>query len=431
MNIQEAYAYLEQVRACKGMVLGLENMRRLLQELGNPQDQLKVVQIAGTNGKGSTAAFLSNILMQAGIVTGRYTSPAVFSVLEQYWVNGEQITEEEYAQGVTVLAQAAQRMQADCGMSPTAFELETALAFWHFAEKKCGMVVLETGMGGDMDATNVVTTTVCSILTSISMDHSRILGNTLAEIAGHKAGIIKKGVPVISIGQKEPAMAVIRGYAEAQSAPLSVIRLEEPRVVFADKRGSVLYFQGYEQLKLRQLGMYQGINASLAVKAAELLLGTGESTEAAIRKGLEQTQWGGRFERIAENPDMILDGAHNPDGIQRLKESINRYYGTDPITYVMGVLADKDYETEVETLFARAAGVITVTPVSPRAMDKESLKQVICSRYPDLEVQTAPNVAAALDMAAATGNTVVVCGTLTIMAEARQWAEKQRRPVCE
>ena len=216
MDFLEAQNYLEKVRSQKGIVLGLDTMRHLMAKLNNPQDKVKFIQIAGTNGKGSTAAYLTSILSEAGIKVGRYTSPAVFSSTEQYFACGSCISESEYAKGMTAVAEAAASLD---GETPTAFEQETALAFWYFAQKGCELAILEAGLGGDMDATNIVTTTVCSIITSISMDHCRILGNKISEIAAHKAGIIKPGAPVICIEQKEDAMEPIRAAAKAAAVP--------------------------------------------------------------------------------------------------------------------------------------------------------------------------------------------------------------------
>lgn len=415
---------MEQVRRQKGMVLGLDSMRCLMAQLGNPQEKVQYIQIAGTNGKGSTAACLANILMEAGIAVGRYTSPAVYSFADPYWVRGELITEEEFALGVTEVAAAAAELEGVC--APTVFELETALAFWYFARKGCELVILETGLGGDMDATNIVNTTVCSILTSISMDHGAVLGKRISEIAAHKAGIIKAGVPVVCLEQEPSAMEVIRRRAQELSAPLYEVKRDEARLVFANKKGAVLFYRNYENLQLRMLGTYQQENAALAIQAADVLRESWPITEAAIRRGLEETSWKGRFELFAGNPDIILDGAHNPDGARRLRETVNRFYGQEPVTYVMGVLADKDYDKEISVLLGRAARVYTVTPPSPRAMDKEDLRLAIRSRFPQLSAAAAESIEEAMEQAVSMGDTVVVCGTLTILGAADRWIQQNR-----
>ena len=427
MDFLEAQNYLEKVRSQKGIVLGLDTMRHLMAKLNNPQDKVKFIQVAGTNGKGSTAAYLTSILSEAGIKVGRYTSPAVFSSTEQYFACGSCISESEYAKGVTAVAEAAASLD---GEIPTAFEQETALAFWYFAQKGCELAILEAGLGGDMDATNIVTTTVCSIITSISMDHCRILGNKISEIAAHKAGIIKPGAPVICIEQKEDAMEPIRAAAKAADTPLYEVHRDEVRQIFSDKRESIVFFREFENLHLKMLGSCQPENAALAVQAAIVLSRSYPIEKKHIYDGIEKTRWGGRFELHSGSPDIILDGAHNPDGIRRLRESVNQMFGAVPICYVCGVLADKDYEKEIEILFGRASNVFTVTPPSPRAMKSTDLKAAIKERFPQLKVisfDSEDGIEKAMEAAVSQNNPVVVCGTLTILARVKEWMKRNDR----
>ena len=427
MDFLEAQNYLEKVRSQKGIVLGLDTMRHLMAKLNNPQDKVKFIQVAGTNGKGSTAAYLTSILSEAGIKVGRYTSPAVFSSTEQYFACGSCISESEYAKGVTAVAEAAASLD---GEIPTAFEQETALAFWYFAQKGCELAILEAGLGGDMDATNIVTTTVCSIITSISMDHCRILGNKISEIAAHKAGIIKPGAPVICIEQKEDAMEPIRAAAKAADTPLYEVHSDEVRQIFSDKRESIVFFREFENLHLKMLGSCQPENAALAVQAASVLSRSYPIEKKHIYDGIEKTRWGGRFELHSGSPDIILDGAHNPDGIRRLRESVNQMFGAVPICYVCGVLADKDYEKEIEILFGRASNVFTVTPPSPRAMKSTDLKAAIKKRFSQLKVtsfDSEDGIEKAMEAAVSQNNPVVVCGTLTILARVKEWMKRNDR----
>ena len=427
MDFLEAQNYLEKVRSQKGIVLGLDTMRHLMAKLNNPQDKVKFIQVAGTNGKGSTAAYLTSILSEAGIKVGRYTSPAVFSSTEQYFACGSCISESEYAKGVTAVAEAAASLD---GETPTAFEQETALAFWYFAQKGCELAILEAGLGGDMDATNIVTTTVCSIITSISMDHCRILGNKISEIAAHKAGIIKPGAPVICIEQKEDAMEPIRAAAKAADTPLYEVHRDEVRQIFSDKRESIVFFREFENLHLKMLGSCQPENAALAVQAASVLSRSYPIEKKHIYDGIEKTRWGGRFELHSGSPDIILDGAHNPDGIRRLRESVNQMFGAVPICYVCGVLADKDYEKEIEILFGRASNVFTVTPPSPRAMKSTDLKAAIKKRFSQLKgtsFDSEDGIEKAMEAAVSQNNPVVVCGTLTILARVKEWMKRNDR----
>lgn len=427
MDFLEAQNYLEKVRSQKGIVLGLDTMRHLMAKLNNPQDKVKFIQVAGTNGKGSTAAYLTSILSEAGIKVGRYTSPAVFSSTEQYFACGSCISESEYAKGMTAVAEAAESLD---GETPTVFEQETALAFWYFAQKGCELAILEAGLGGDMDATNIVTTTVCSIITSISMDHCRILGNKISEIAAHKAGIIKPGAPVICIEQKEDAMEPIRAAAKVADTPLYEVHRDEVRQIFSDKRESIVFFREFENLHLKMLGSCQPENAALAVQAASVLSRSYPIEKKHIYDGIEKTRWGGRFELHSGSPDIILDGAHNPDGIRRLRESVNQMFGAVPTCYVCGVLADKDYEKEIEILFGRASNVFTVTPPSPRAMKSTDLKAAIKKRFSQLKVtsfDSEDGIEKAMEAAVSQNNPVVVCGTLTILARVKEWMKRNDR----
>ena len=427
MDFLEAQNYLEKVRSQKGIVLGLDTMRHLMAKLNNPQDKVKFIQIAGTNGKGSTAAYLTSILSEAGIKVGRYTSPAVFSSTEQYFACGSCISESEYAKGMTAVAEAAASLD---GETPTAFEQETALAFWYFAKKGCELAILEAGLGGDMDATNIVTTTVCSIITSISMDHCRILGNKISEISSHKACIIKPGAPIIFIEQRDDAMEPIRAAAKAADTPLYEVHRDEVRQIFSDKRESIVFFREFENLHLKMLGSCQPENAALAVQAASVLSRSYPIEKKHIYDGIEKTRWGGRFELHSGSPDIILDGAHNPDGIRRLRESVNQMFGAVPICYVCGVLADKDYEKEIEILFGRASNVFTVTPPSPRAMKSTDLKVAIKERFPQLKVtsfDSEDGIEKAMEAAVSQNNPVVVCGTLTILARVKEWMNCNNR----
>ena len=420
MSESQVEEWLEKLKACRGISLGLDRMRALLSQLGNPQDKVKFIRVAGTNGKGSVTAALSSILCKCGIKAGRYTSPAVFSTLEQYVVGEKEVSIQLYTEGMTAVREAVCRLEeAGQSESPTVFEVQTAFAFWLFAREGCEIAVLETGLGGDLDATNAAGETICSVLTSISLDHTRILGTSLREIAAHKAGIIRPGVPVVSVRQPEEAQEVIRRCCEELSSPLTSVKKEDVRVVFADRQGLVLYYDEFEQLRIKQRGLFFAESAAIALRAA-LALNDPRISEEGIRQGLLSFSWPGRFELIATDPDTILDGAHNPGGAGRLKESLVRYYGAEPVSFVAGVLADKDYESMIPLLFGHAAKVYTVTPDSERALPAEALAKAVSARFPLLPVSVEEDVEEAVKKARKAGGPVVICGTLTIAAAAKK-----------
>ncbi len=421
MNYLEAREYLKEAAGKRGMVLGLSSMKRLMDYLGNPQEQVKFIHLAGTNGKGSTAAYLAQILICAGYRTGKYTSPAVFDFREQYQINGTWIEEEEAARLISRIAEAANQMEKDGFSRPTSFEQETALAFCLFAEKGCEIAVLETGLGGDEDATNIVTTTVCSVLTSISLDHARILGNTLAEIAGHKAGIIKKGVPAVTCQQKKEVLDVIQNRCEQLSCPLEISNTETMRIEAEDETGMTVSWGVYQNLHTTQRAIWQMENLSLALCTVEILKSCGwEIDEKAVRMGVEQMEWSGRFQVILGKPTLILDGAHNPDGALALRKALDYSFGDKKLIFVIGVLADKDYVSVLRTLLKTEYPVFTVASDSPRALPAKDLANAVKKLFPAIEVWDTVSVKEALSLAKETAeeeSVIVVCGSLSFMKE--------------
>lgn len=421
MNYLEAREYLIEAGKSRGMVLGLDSMRQLMARLGNPQDQVRYVHIAGTNGKGSTAAYIEQILIYAGYRTGKYTSPAVFDFREQYQVNGKWIEEDKAAWYITEIARAADWMEAQGYGRPTSFEQETALALCYFAGEHCDIAVLECGLGGDEDATNIVTTTVCSVLTSISLDHKRILGDTLAEIAGHKAGIIKKGVPAVIHMQTEEVMEVVRAACEASSSRMIISDLGQICIESENESGMTVSWRDYANLHTKQRAIWQIDNMALALCTVQVLKELGWNiSEQAVRDGVEQMEWPGRFQVISGNPGMILDGAHNPDGAEALRRALDYSFGEKKLVFVIGVLADKDYMSVIKTLLNQEAQVWTVASDSPRALAAEKLAQAVQTVYPRIAVRAAASVEDAVKQAkreAGKDGWIVVCGSLSFMKE--------------
>ena len=343
MNYEQARAYAVNVSR-SGSILGLDSIENLMHELGDIQERLKIIHIAGTNGKGSTGAYLERVLIEAGYRVGRYTSPAVFDPMEVWRINLQSTSHEEYADIMEQVKCACDRMVEKGMEHPTIFEVETAMAFLYFYQKKCDYVLLEVGMGGRTDATNLIRKPVCSVITSVSMDHMQFLGNTLTEIAQAKAGIIKKDCPIVTIMQKAEAMEAIKE-----------IRFDHP---------------GLGTVTTRLTGTYQVENCCLAVTVLKDVLGIADQT---ILDGIQNTVWPGRFEVIGEQPLFIIDGAHNEDAALQLSASVEKYFTNIPITYIIGVLADKEHKKVLEAMLPYAGAVFTVTPDNPRAMRAEEL----------------------------------------------------------
>ena len=360
-----------------GCVPGLASMRRLMAELGDVQDKLTVIHIAGTNGKGSVSAMLERALRLAGYRTGRYNSPAVFFEEEKFQVNGEPIGKEELDGLFCEIAGACERMTARGFAHPTLFEAETAAAFLWFYRQKCEIVLLEAGLGGAMDATNIIKKPLLSVLTSISMDHMALLGDTLVEIAGQKAGIIKEGCPVVTARQRPEVYEVLARVCRKRRAPLfgvdaaaeaasGPVRYEDGYLCFD--------WKNYSHLRLSLLGAYQVENGMCAVRTLEVLGGLGFPVkEEVMREGLRTTVWPGRFEVLSRSPLLVADGAHNADAADKLRRTLELGFTNYRIIYIIGVLRDKEHEKILKCLLPLAEKVYTVTPDSPRALSGEEL----------------------------------------------------------
>ena len=420
MNYIEARVYLDEVSKY-GSVLGLESMRELLRRLGDPQNELKFIHISGTNGKGSVLAYLSTILSGAGYRTGRYISPTLFSYRERIQVDGEYIEKESLACHVTAIAAAAEDMQKAGLPSPTVFEIETALAFLYFKEKRCDIVTLEVGCGGLLDATNVITTTLMEVIASISMDHTDLLGDTLAKIAAQKAGIIKPDTMVVSAQQKSEAAQVIEDTCKEQHCTLQMVDESKISNVHYGAEGQTFSYKTWENVAISLAGSYQIKNAALALEGVEALRKLGYAlSDQQVREGLLHTAWRGRFTTLRRDPTVIIDGAHNPAAALELKESLERYFPGKTLYFVMGMFKDKDYAQVIDLTAPLARHIITVeAPGNPRAMPARELAEAVGKVNPSVEWadSVAHGVEKALAMAGKE-DAVIVFGSLSFLGEA-------------
>lgn len=422
MNYEEARVYLDNV-AKYGSVLGLDAMRELLRRLGNPEKGRKIVHIAGTNGKGSVLAFLSTVLTESGYRVGRYISPTLFSYRERIQVDGEYIEKEPLARLVTRIREASEAMDRDGLRTPTAFEIETALGLLYFAEKKCDIVVLETGMGGRDDATNAIAEVMMEIFASISLDHLGVLGNDLTEIAECKADIIRKNSLVISAFQKEEAAEVLKRTAAERNAKLITVdpgQISDVKYGYEEQSFS---YGAEKNIRIHLAGAYQIENAALAWEAVQGLRSLGfRISDEAFRRGMEKTVWRGRFTCIHREPLVIMDGAHNEDAAKKLAASIEIYFPGRKISYIMGVFKDKEYEKVIRITAPYAAKVTAVeTPGNPRALPKEELKKVWETF--GVPVTTADTIAEAVKeniTSAEKEEIILVFGSLSFLGEAEK-----------
>lgn len=417
MNERQVMEYMEEIGRY-GIVPGLDNIRELCRRLGDPQKELRFVHIAGTNGKGSVSAYVAKVLSCAGYRVGRYLSPTLFGYRERIQVNGRWIARSALCRGVERIREICGEMRAQGLPHPTPFEVETALGFLYFREKGCDLVVLETGMGGREDATNLIENTVAAVLTSVSMDHMKFLGSTLEKIAWQKAGIMKTGRPAVSACQKEEAMRVIRDSAEALGCPLTVMRPEELSHVRYGLQKQSFDYGGLEKMEISLAGKYQVENAALAVDVINVLNNNGYSiSEKQLRQGLRETVWPGRFTVLGKRPYFIADGAHNEDAAKRLAESLEFYFTNRRIIYIIGVLKDKEYEKIIALTHSLADQIITVTPPeNPRAMPAYLLAQEVAKVHPNVTV--ADSLEEAVEMSrllAGKEDVIVAFGSLSYM----------------
>lgn len=378
MNYREAMEYVESLQQY-GSVLGLENMQRLCERLGNPQNELKFVHIAGTNGKGSVLAYVSTILQSAGYKVGRYISPTLFDYRERFQIDGKKITQSGLCKYLDQVKEVADQMVGEELPHPTPFEIETAVAFLYFLDKQCDIVVLETGLGGRLDATNIIQTSLCSVFTSISMDHMAVLGETLEEIAVEKVGIIKEKSCVVSLRQKTEVMQIVKQVATKKKCRMLIADTSRAKQVKYGLKTQHFSYDKYKNPTITMPGQYQVDNAILAVEVIGALQKSGfPVTEEQLRKGLMETTWIGRFSVIGQKPLFVVDGAHNEDGAARLAEAIRFYFTNRRIIYIMGILKDKEYDKIIRQTFEFAEHIITVTPPNnERALHGYELAQTV------------------------------------------------------
>jgi dihydrofolate synthase/folylpolyglutamate synthase len=426
MSYQETIAYLFGLQK-HGIKLGLANSRALMEGMGDPHRRFRSFHIAGTNGKGSTAAFLAAMLRQAGYRVGLYTSPHLVHFTERIRIDGVPIAEEQVVSLAERVRDASRRMVASEGgaVIPTFFEVTTTMAFTYFAEAGVDIAVVEAGMGGRLDSTNVVTPLV-SVITNIDLEHTEFLGTTVEQIAAEKAGIIKPGVPVVTAAAQPDAIAVLVRDAARHGAPL--YRLPKDFGPEQVRSGPVQHFDHrgisgtYRDLAISMRGRYQVNNACLAVAAIECAANRGIIVpEAAVREGLARTVWEGRLERVAERPDLYLDGAHNPASAAMLAEALTELKGSyGRLVLVLGILQDKDIPGIIGPLARLADRIIVTSPHYARAAEVGALAAAVRPVHP--AVADAPTVEDAIALArrgAGANDLIVVTGSLFTVGDAR------------
>ena len=418
----------------RGSVPGLDAIEGLLEELGHPEDNLKVVHIAGTYGKGSIFAYLSSILIAAGFKVGRYISPTISCYEERFQINGEYITKDELARLYNIVEEAMKREEEKTGLKPTLFEVETAISFLYFKEEKVDYALIEVGMGGRMDATNVIRHPELTVISSISYDHQAFLGDTLEEIAWQKAGIIKESCPVVLSENSDEVCKVIEQEATKKKVKCIEIKPTDYEVLSETPYGSTFLWKE-QRYETKLPGRHQVSNAVTALAASEYLFRKDYeknnarkaiaeeldemNVKSAQQGGIIRTCWPGRLEVLKKEPLFYRDGAHNPDGAKKLAAFLQKYFTNKKIIYIMGVLKDKEYKKMLRYLMPMAKEVYVFKPKNERGLSAQILADTI-KEVADVSVTIESDVNAAVFRALDTAkpdDVLVACGSLSFMEE--------------
>ena len=442
MNYEESVAYLEQA-ASFGIKPGLERIEAMLKKLGNPETAYKVIHVTGTNGKGSVVAMITSVLENAQLRVGRYVSPHLVDYTERIYLCGHDISREDFAKAATVVREAAEDVIADGVEAPTEFELLTAMAFWYFKEQKVDYAVMEVGMGGLYDSTNVILPVV-SVITNVAMDHMKYLGNTLQEIAHQKAGIIKEGIPVVTAAQ-HVALKQLKKEAHEKKARIyfygrdfeidSRSRWRHGQVVTVKRKDMPKELEK-SLLFVPFVGAHQAVNAAVATMALSIIMKQDDRVnENDLREGLARTRWQGRFEiHDVKGVTYVMDGAHNPAGAEALMEALEEQYPDKRRLFVFTSLADKDTETVVQLLIRKGDKVFACEAPTPRTRKPEEIGDMIKAQKIDAAFKAEPSVKAALEDAtkeAGEGDIVLICGSLYILGDAIRFIEEKEMEAAE
>lgn len=425
MNYNEALNFISESHKF-GMRLGLDNMKRLLELLGNPQEKLNIIHVAGTNGKGSTCSFISTILVECGYKVGLYTSPYLETFTERIRINNENIPEEKVANIISLIKEKIDIMIKEGYEYPTEFEIVTAMAFYYYFIENTDYVVLEVGLGGRYDATNVIDKSLVSVITSISLDHTGILGDTLEKIAYEKAGIIKENGTVFVYNQTDIVKNVIKEVCNKKNAKYIEVDFDDVIIKKSDINYQSFDYKKYKDIKINLIGEHQIKNSILALNVVEFILDNIHLD--TIKKGIEKTKWAGRIEKLSESPLFIIDGAHNEDGAKSLQKVLDKNLKDKNMTLIIGMLEDKDIDTVLEILIPYFNKVITTTPNNPRSISCDKLKDKVY-KY-NKNVTQVKEIEKAVEYALENSkkDDVIICaGSLYMIGEVRKEVLKECR----
>ncbi len=402
---------------------GLDRILTLLDRMGNPQDKLKYIHVAGTNGKGSVCAMLSSVLVASGYKTGLFISPYITDFRERIQINNAMVSKEELVSAVENTFPLVEQLQSE-GIVITEFEYVNALQFYIHSKAECDIVVLETGMGGLLDCTNVIKAPLCSVITTIGLDHTAVLGDTIEKIAEQKCGIIKENSYAVTSTQETSAMNIIETTARSLKSPLAKSENIEINIISQELDKSILEYNGTEII-LKLAGEHQIENAKTALATLEILRLNGnlEISDNDIKTGFFNAVNPARLETLCKKPIVLLDGAHNPNGIEALKKAINRFLGDKKIIGIMGMLADKDIDTSIKLLENTFHKIYTVPVDNPRALDSNTLADKFNSLGFNATAFESAETAfdTAFEEAKENDLAIIICGSLYLAGEVRPY----------
>lgn len=420
MNYDETLNYIHSI-TWRGSRLGLERTQELLAALGNPEKGLRFVHIAGTNGKGSTAAMTASVLKESGYKTGLYTSPYIIRFNERMQINGEHIADDELARITEEVRPYADAMED----YPTEFELITVVAFLYFARNNCDIVVMEVGLGGTLDSTNVIDTPKVAVITAIGLDHMAELGETITEIAGAKAGIIKSGGSVVNYGNSAEANAVFEQICKEKGATIYNPDFAKVRELECSLSGQRFEYGEYKDLTIPLVGSYQLKNVAVVLTVLDLLKSKGYNiTVESVREGFKNVVWPGRFEIVSKEPVFIVDGGHNPQGVSGTIDSLKKYFPGKKVYFLVGVMADKDVSTMLDEIKPLAKRCVAVKPDNPRALSADKLAKSLGGMGIEAEAcVTVPQGVSKILAYANKDDVICAIGSLYMSAEIRGYME--------
>lgn len=428
MNYKEARGCIQESLRF-GHEMGLEAITLLLERMGHPEKSLRFVHIAGTNGKGSVNAHIASVLKEAGYKAGRFVSPTLYGYRERIQINDAWISEEDFAEGMTVLWPHLTAMNDEGLPCPSPFEIETALAFWYFKKKQCDLVVLECGMGGETDATNVIQNTLVAVLTSVSMDHMEYLGDTLAKITRTKAGILKPGAVMVTGRQAPEVTESLQAVCQEKGNMLVQGKPDEAKLIKSTLEEQTFSYAGLT-VTIHLAGAHQIDNAVIAIEALRQLKSFGFIiTDEQIVSGMAKTVWNGRFTRIGQSPDFLVDGAHNPDAAKRLQAAIRQYYPGHRLFFIIGMFKDKQVDAIMAKMAPMADYIYAIeTPDNDRAMPAGELAGIIENYNPHVAVcQSMKEAVYRAVTTAGASDVIVAFGSLSFIGELTQIVKEEYR----